>query len=320
MSLTTYDVVILGGGLAGLCLARQLRQEEAPHRGAGGREAAASGARGRLQGRRVERRDRRALLPEAPRPRAAPGRRASSRSSGFRYFFTARATTATCVSRIELGPPRFPPVPSLPARPRPSRELPARENRARTAPTCRDGCRVDGGRARRPRSHRVDARTPAARPARVRGALGRRCERPQRPAQAASSGCARPAAHGANAGWFRVRRASAWTTGPTTRPGRRACPTGQRWLSTTHLMGPGYWVVADSARLGRHQRRHRRRRRHAPVQTHQPLRARDGLAARVRAAVRRGRRRASRTSSRTSSRCSTSRTAARRSSRPIAGR
>ena len=56
-------------------------------------------------------------------------------------------------------------------------------------------------------------------------------------------GLARPVAHPANACWFRVSvAASRLTTGPTTPRGSARVPTRQRWLSTNHLMGPGYWV------------------------------------------------------------------------------
>ena len=134
-------------------------------------------------------------------------------------------------------------------------------------------------------------------------------------------GLARPSTHGANAVWFRVRsrvQVDDWSDDPAW---QARVPSGQRWLSTNHLMGAGLLGLADPARLRQHQLRHRRRRRHASVQPDQPLRARDGLAARVRAAVRGGHGAAYATSSRTSSRCSTSRTAARASSRrPLGAR
>ena len=47
----SYDAVILGGGLAGLTLARQLHLEASPRAGAGRREAQAPGPRSRIQSR-----------------------------------------------------------------------------------------------------------------------------------------------------------------------------------------------------------------------------------------------------------------------------
>ena len=129
-------------------------------------------------------------------------------------------------------------------------------------------------------------------------------------------GLARESTHGANASWFRVKRAlklDDWVSDPAW---RARVPTGERWQSTNHLMGKGYWVwliplgsgstsfgiVADGdlhpfTRINRFER------------------AMDWLANPEPQCAARRRARTP-TSSRTSWRCSTTRTAARGSSRP----
>ena len=55
-------------------------------------------------------------------------------------------------------------------------------------------------------------------------------------------GLTRTADHGANACWFRVPervKVDDWSDDPEW---RARVPSGQRWLSTNHLMGRGYWV------------------------------------------------------------------------------
>ena len=284
------------------------------------REAAASGARSGVQGRRVERRDRRALLPERARSRAASARAASSRSSGCATSFRT-SDNRDIDARVELGPAALPAGAVVPARSRPAREHAAARRPRRPASRCSTAARVDAAFELGDRAHRVDDSAGRAARETVDGALAGRRQRPRRPDPAPARADAPGRTHGANACWFRVAtRGSRSTTGPTTRPGRRACRPAQRWLSTNHLMGAGYWVwliplgsgstsvgiVADGDA--------------ASVQPDQPLRARARLAARVRAAVRRRRRGARGGRSRTFSRCSTSRTAARGCSRRTAGR
>ena len=55
-------------------------------------------------------------------------------------------------------------------------------------------------------------------------------------------GLTRPVGHAANACWFRLRRCvriDEWSDDPTW---RAQVASGQRWHSTTHLIGRGYWV------------------------------------------------------------------------------
>jgi hypothetical protein len=55
-------------------------------------------------------------------------------------------------------------------------------------------------------------------------------------------GLARPSPHSANAAWFRINtrvRVDDWSDN---RAWQARVPSGQRWLSTNHLMGTGYWV------------------------------------------------------------------------------
>ena len=282
-----YDVAILGGGLAGGCLARQLRQEAPAAARPRRRKAPASGARGGLQGRRIERRDRRPLFPEAARARAAPSRASSSKSSGSatssrmpatatspRASSSARPTSRRCRRSSSIaGGWRtccFAPTPSSARRcstavasgsialgeQRPASRVAVRARRARATITAR---------------WVVDASGRA-------GLLKRQL------------GPGRPSTHGANAAWWRVQLA---------RPDRRL--VGRRRLAGPRAVGAPLAEheppdgrrllgLADSARVRQHQLRHRRRRRHASVPPHQPVRARRGLAARVRAAVRGGRR------------------------------
>ena len=64
---------------------------------------------------------------------------------------------------------------------------------------------------------------------------------------------------------------------------------GQRWLSTNHLMGAGYWVWLIPLGSGSTSFGIVADERPPPLRADQSLRPRDGLAARVRAAVRGGR-------------------------------
>ena len=101
-------------------------------------------------------------------------------------------------------------------------------------------------------------------------------------------GLVRPSTHGANASWWRVQarvKIDDWSSDPAW---RARVPSGLRWQSTVHLMGAGYWVWLIPLGSGSHSFGIVADGDLHPVPPHQPVRARDGLAARVRAAVRRG--------------------------------
>ena len=216
-----YDVLIAGGGLAGLCLARHLTREAPDAPGVPCGEACPPGARGRLQGRRIERRDRRPLFSARARPRAAPSRAAAREVrpavflSGRREPARRRALRARAL-RLSAGA-------VVPARSRPPREHAAaqrpgrRRRRARRLP--RDGVRV--------RRVAPSPRDPVGRPHgdRRRPMAGRR-QRTERahPAPARPDAASRPPRQRVLVP--RAVRGSRSTTGPRTRPGRRACHPG----------------------------------------------------------------------------------------------
>ena len=230
------DVCIAGGGLAGLTLARQLRQTapeltvvvlekrrhpapEAAHKV--GESSVEIGAHyfGKVLG----------LEPHL-QARQLP-------KLGLRYFFPAHGNQRL-ESRFELGPAMFPPVPSY------------QLDRGRFENYLLDTARelgitvVDQATVRDiafgdPR-HRIDADIPGGRvtvqarwlvDAAGRHALVRRRLR-----------LTREVAHLANACWWRVNhsvRLDHWADDPAW---QARVPSGERWLSTNHLMGTGYWV------------------------------------------------------------------------------
>jgi flavin-dependent dehydrogenase len=231
-----YDVVIIGGGLSGLTLARQLRQEH---------------------------RDIRVLVAEKrqhPAPEAAfkvgessveigahyfstvLGLEAHLRDRqldkfGLRYFFTA-GDNRRIEARGEAGPRAFPPVPSFQLDRGRLENFLVEENRASGIDVV-DGCRVvdvrlgdadhvtelsvDGT------SHQVASRWVVD--ATGRGGMLKR-----------KLGLVRPAPHAAGAVWFRYGtsiRVDDWSSDSSW---RAEVPTGTRWLSTVHLMDTGYWT------------------------------------------------------------------------------
>ena len=273
-----YDVAIVGGGLAGGSLARQLSLE-APAlrvvvietRKHPVREAAFKVGESSVEIGAHYFQRRLGLEPHL--------REGQLEKLGLRYFFTEGDNT-DIARRIELGPATFPPVPSF------QLDRGRFENMllhvvAQSGITVLDGCRVetitlaaDG--------HTVLATTPAGgttiRARWVVDASGRRGLLKRQ------LGLDRTSTHAANACWFRVRsrlRVDDWSDEPAW---RSRVPSGERWLSTNHLMGIGYWVwliplgsgstsvgiVADSD---------------IHPFPRQPVRARDGLASRVRAAM-----------------------------------
>ncbi|MEO8259074.1 MAG: tryptophan 7-halogenase [Acidobacteriota bacterium] len=231
-----YDVVIAGGGLAGLTLTRQLHLE-AP----------------RLRVLVCEKR-------QHPVPEAAFKVGESSVEIGAHYFqrvlglepllcrdhlpklglryFFPSGENRDLARRVELGATGFPRVPSYQLdRGRLENSL-LRMVRDEGAEVL-DGCavqRIGLDRA----GHTVTVTTPrGARTVQTRwlvdssgraGLLKRQL------------GMSRPSTHRANASWFRVAdrvRVDDWSDDPAW---RARVPSAQRWLSTNHLMGTGYWV------------------------------------------------------------------------------
>ena len=231
-----FDVAILGGGLAGGCLARQLRME-APE----------------LRVLVTER--RRHPVPEAAfkvgessveigahyfqkRLELEPHlRSAQIEKLGLRYFFPY-GDNRDVAQRVELGPPNFPPVPSFQLD-RGRLENFLLRTDAELGAEVLDDCRVRSIALEANGSHRISLSGPrgtrdvAARwvvDASGRVSLLKR-----------QLGLVRPSTHGANAAWWRFRsrlKIDDWSDNPAW---KARVPSGLRWQSTVHLMGVGYW-------------------------------------------------------------------------------
>jgi flavin-dependent dehydrogenase len=227
----------MGGGLAGLTLARQLRIE-APHirvvviekRRHPVREAAFKVGESSVE---IGAHYFHAVLGLEPHLRSA-----HLEKLGLRYFFP-QGDNRDLARRVELGPPVHPPVPSFQLdRGRLENWLLAdlRESGIHVI----DDCSVKEI-AIEPLNHAVTIARRGEAAMTVRGrwladASGRSGLIKRK------LGLAREANHGANACWFRVPervRLDDWSDDPAW---QARVPSGQRWLSTNHLMGRGYWV------------------------------------------------------------------------------
>jgi flavin-dependent dehydrogenase len=262
-----FDVVILGGGLAGLSLARQLHLEApsirvlvAEKRQHPVREAAFKVGESSVE---IGAHYFQKVLDLEPHLRSA-----QLEKLGLRYFFP-QGDNRDLKRRVELGAPEYSTVPSF------QLDRGRFENMllqlARSSGTeVLDDCTVRAIELGKT-NHEVTlstagmTRTVSARwvvDASGRASLLKR-----------KLGLARPSGHAANASWFRFKRRlcvddwsddAAWVA---------RVPTRRRWLSTVHLMGKGYWVwfiplgsgstsvgiVADSAlhpfnRINRYER------------------------------------------------------------------
>jgi flavin-dependent dehydrogenase len=233
---SAYDVVILGGGLAGGCLARQLRQE-APQ----------------LRVLVVEKRPH-------PVPEAAFKVGESSveigahyfqkrlgleahlvsaqlEKLGLRYFFT-HGDNRDLTQRVELGPPRFPPVPSFQLD-RGRLENYLLRTDAEMGATVLDGYRVVSI-AFGPTRHRVSLSGPAG----PRDATARWIVDASGRASLVKRqlGLVQSSTHFANAAWWRVSSRVKIDDWSNDHAWAARVPSGRRWQSTVHLMGTGYWV------------------------------------------------------------------------------
>lgn len=231
-----WDVVVLGGGLAGLCLTRQLLREnpalqilvieKRPHpvREAAfkvGESSVEIGAHyfSHILG-----------LTDHLRARQLP-------KLGLRYFFPHHGNH-DLRRRVELGPARFPRLPSF------------QLDRGRFENFLLDAARdigatvVDGASVRdleiggdlHAVTYEVDGARVRVETRWIADASGRAGLVKRQ------LGLARASTHTANASWFRVKRPlklDEWVSDPAW---RHRVPSGERWLSTNHLMGKGYWV------------------------------------------------------------------------------
>jgi flavin-dependent dehydrogenase len=161
---------------------------------------------------------------------------------GLRYFFP-HGDNRDITPRVELGPPRFPPVPSFQLD-RGRLENMLLLTNAELGIEVLHGCRVQeielADRAAPDSVHTITVSTPSGDrqvtsrwvvDAAGRAGLIKR-----------KLGLARPSTHGANASWWRVKtrvRIDEWSHDPDW---KARVASGLRWQSTVHLMGAGYWV------------------------------------------------------------------------------
>jgi flavin-dependent dehydrogenase len=231
----SYDVIIAGGGLAGLTLARQLRRE-APDLTvfvAEKRRHPAPEAAFKVGESTVE------ISAHYLHTRLDLGchlRTEQLEKLGLRYFFPS-SDNRRIEHRFELGPPEFPPVPSFQLDRGRLENMLFDVNRAASV-VVEDECRVTGVDLGAPHRVEITGRT-GSRAIEGRwlidatgrhGLLRRKLDLDHR------------VGHDANASWFRVPlrvRVDDWTSDASW---RARVPSSERWLSTNHLMGKGYWV------------------------------------------------------------------------------
>jgi flavin-dependent dehydrogenase len=232
----TYDVVILGGGLAGLSLARQLHLEApsvrvlvAEKRQHPVREAAFKVGESSVE---IGAHYFQKVLDLEPHLRSG-----QLEKLGLRYFFP-HADNRDLTRRVELGAPEYSTVPSF------QLDRGRFENYllqlARSSGTdVLDACAVRAIELGKTH-HEVTlttgetTRTVSARwvvDASGRASLLKR-----------KLGLVRPSGHAANASWWRYKtrlKVDDWSDDPEW---NARVPTRRRWLSTVHMMGKGYWV------------------------------------------------------------------------------
>jgi flavin-dependent dehydrogenase len=167
---------------------------------------------------------------------------------GLRYFFP-HGDNRSLTSRVELGPPQFPPVPSFQLD-RGRLENFLLKTNAEMGVEVMDDCRVQAIALDATAGHRVTlssaAGTRAITARWVVDASGRAGLLKRQ------LGLRRPSSHAANAAWWRFRSRIKIDDWSDDRAWKARVPTGLRWHSTVHLMGVGYWFWLIQLGSGSH--------------------------------------------------------------------
>ena len=277
---SSYDVAILGGGLAGLTLAIQLKQQR-PRQRRRAREARGPGAAGRLQGRRVDGPAGAHYFADVVGMRDHLKQRHLIKC-GLRFFLPAD-DNARHHQAVRARPREYPPAGQLPDRPRPVRERAGRASAAGSGSTC---CRAAASRTSTSGPTRTRSRSPrheadTSRQARwVVDAAGRASLLKRK------LGLAKDVTHTINSSWLRLGGGldlehwgaddEAWMA----RDARAGLPPVQHEPPA----GRGLLGLDDPARVRADQHRRLRRSALPSVRGDQRARRHDRLAARARAA------------------------------------